>query len=278
MSYPRVLQQIPSLAVILSGSLCFSPAALGDPVDDGEYVPATAAEVRFIQEIVDRATTSTPPLDGWEKNINTYLGQRTVREDKPTLIFERHRNFPMTLSCRVDFRETTAIDKQEAANQKTSEQLEQEMMGALASGDTKKIQEIQLELMAMLQSQMTAATSGAPMQPGEDPKKFYVQVIVNGEGETIGNTYDHNVPGVTKAFRVEKGGDDFLKYKYYLGDWKVTEFDARNWRITDRDDQQTAANHLRALVALVTISGDRESVENYVANHLDLDGLNSLLD
>ena len=193
MSYPRVLQQFPFLALILSGSLCFSSIALGDPLDDGEYVPATDAEIQFRTDGISRIAAAVPPLEGWEEDIRDNHPQ----EEEPHLIFDRARNFPMTVSYRVDFRETTAVDTQKAANQKTGEQLKQEMKEAMASGDTKKMQEIQLELMTMLQSQMTAATSGAPMQPGEEPKKFHVQVIVNGEGETIGNKYDHDVPGVT---------------------------------------------------------------------------------
>lgn len=272
-----------SVSLVFAGLLVFLGAAVADPIDDGEDLPATADEVRFIEEIVSAVNEAVPAIEGWHREVSVYASGNQVREGKPTLIFSRARDFPLKVSVSVNFREITNTDRKQAAEKKSAQQLQEEMMQAAMRGDTARMEELQLELAAMMQASMEAgamgqATGKTPIQPRENPKKFHVQVIVNGEGETIGRDHDFDVPNVTKAFRVDKGSDDHLSYKYYLGAWEVSEFDKKNWRVVDPADAQTAENHLKALVAFVNVYGDRNSVEDFVGNRLDVPRLNETVD
>ncbi|MFQ5549078.1 MAG: hypothetical protein ACE5FV_12355 [Woeseia sp.] len=262
---------------------CLAGAAAADPIDDAEDVPATVGEIQFIDAIVGQVKASVPAIDGWEREISVTASRNTVREGQHPIIFERARDYPLRISVRVDFERITEADRQRAVEEKSAQELQQEMMAAAMSGDTRKMDELQKQLAALMQSQMTAGPMGQAVgvssaAPSKKPSKFYVQVIVNGDGENIGNKYDIAVRGVAKAFRLDKGNDDYLGYKYYLGAWDISELDASNWRIVFPQADQTPANHLRALVLLAHVYGDRDNVEDYNANSLDLAGLGNALD
>lgn len=269
--------------LFLTGLLvCFS-TTLADPIDDAEDLPATADEVRFIDEIVSAVHEAVPAVEGWHRKVSVLASGNTVREGETPLIYSRARNSPLMISISVNYREITETDRKQAAEEKTAQQLQEEMMAAAMRGDTAKMEELQQELAAMMQASMEAGAMGqaagvTPMQPREDPRKFHVQIVVNGEGQGIGKQYDLDEPGVTKAFRIDKDGSDVLTYEYYLGAWEISEGKYQNWRIAHPADAQTAENHLRALIASVKVNGDRDGVEDYVGNHLDLPRLNEMVD
>lgn len=256
--------------------------ALADSVDMTEDVPATAAEKQFIDRVVDHVKAAAPAPGGWSRDVGVTASGNTVREGKPVMIYERSRNFPLKINLQLDFNKVTAAQEKRASDEMSAQQLQQEMMNAAMSGDTKKTQQLQQQLAAMMQAQMTAGPMGqavgvTPVASAEKPLLFHVQVVVNGEGESIGREYDHDVPGVTKAFRVDKGGESFVSYKYYLGAWQVSDLDRKNWRIVSPEEGPDAQNHLKALVISVSVYGDRDSVENYVQNLLELDMIKRLL-
>ena len=260
--------------------LCLPGLAAADVFDE---VAASPAEVDFINRVVEQVKVSVPAIDGWERNISVYTSQRSVRDGMQLMIYEGARDYPMNVSIELNFKTITEADRKQAAEEKSIEALQQEMMTAAQSGDIDKMAELQLQLGTILQSQMEAGAIGqaaglSPIKPKEQRTEFYVQIIVNGDGEHIGKQYDVAVPGVKKAFRLDKGNSDHLGYKYYMGAWAVSEFDAKNWRIVFPVADQTPANHLRALVLFATVAGDRESVESYTANALNLEGLNDVLD
>jgi len=262
---------------------CFAGPSLADPTDSPDPVPATAAEVAFIDRFIDQVEDSVPPIDGWQRELAVTISQYSLQDGKQVMVYERTRESPLTISIRVDFKTITDADRQRAREEKSAEALYDEMMALATSGDIEKMQQLQLQQMAMLQAQMEAGPAGqmaglSPVTPEEKPIKFYVQVIVNGWGEHIGKKYDFQVPGVEKAFRIDKGKVDSLAYKYYLGAWEISDFDEVNWRIVDPAEYQTAANHLRAVTLYVIASGDRDNVESYVKNSLDLHGLKGMLD
>jgi hypothetical protein len=283
MKIQDLLQQRLAMLLMLTVFLCLSGMAVADPVDDMGDVPASAAEIDFINRIVDQVKEAVPPLDGWQRNISVYTSQSSVRDGTQPMIYEGARDYPLNVSIRLNFKTITEADRQQAAEKKSNEQLEQEMMAAVQSGDVEKMQQLQAQLMVSLQAQMETGSIGqaaglSPTKPKEQRTEFYVQIIVNGDGEHIGKQYDVAVPDVTKAFRLDKGDSDHLGYKYYMGAWAVSELDAKNWRIVFPVADQTPANHLRALVLFATVAGDRESVESYTANALNLEGLNDVLD
>ena len=264
--------------------LCLTGAAVADSISDDEGSPATAAEMQFINRVIDQVKAALPPLDGWERNLSSYLGddQGGFSQGDKVKIFEFERKIPLRLNLGFKFHRITAAEKKEAVEEKSTQDLQQEMMAALEVGDMEKMQQLQLQINTMLQKQMEAgpigqAARGEAMTPAEKPANFHVQVIINGDGESIGKQYDMTAPGVTHAFRIDKGKDDFLSYKYYLGAWDVSELDKRNWRIVSPEGDQTAANHLKVLVTRVNVYGDRDSVEGYVKSSLDLNGLKSIL-
>jgi len=275
-------QQCLTMLLMLTILPCFPGMVAADPIDEMKEVPASAAEIDFINSVVDQVKASVPPIDGWERTVSVYTSQHPVRDDMQTAIYESARDYPLRVSIRLNFRTITEMDRQQAAQDKSTKQLEQEMMAAAQSGDMEKMQQLQAQLMVSLQAQMEAGPLGqaaglSPTKPREERTEFYVQIMVNGDGETIGKQYDVAVPGVTKAFRLDKGNNDHLGYKYYMGAWAISEFDAKNWRIVFPAADQTPANHLRALVLFATVAGDRESVESYTANALNLEGLNDVL-
>jgi len=260
--------------------LCLPGLAAADVFDE---VAASPAEVDFINRVVEQVKVSVPAIDGWERNISVYTSQRSVRDGMQLMIYEGARDYPLNVSIELDFKTITEADRKQAAEEKSIEALQQEMMAAAQSGDIDKMAQLQLQLGAILQAQMEAGAIGqaaglSPITRAEEPTKFYVRVIVNGDGEHISNEYDIAAPGVTKAFRIDKDNDDLLSYKYYMGAWGVSELDAKNWRIVSPVADQTPANHLRAVVLFAIVHGDRESVEGYLKNSMDLEGLNSVLD
>ena len=270
-------------SLFLASLLVCVSTALADPIDDAEDLPATAEEVQFIDAIITGVKEAAPVVEGWHRDISATASGNTVKEGETPLIYSRARDFPLKIIVQVNYREVTDTDRKQAAEKKSSQQLQEEMMAAAMRGDTAKMEELQLELATMMQASMEAGAMGqaagiTPIQPRENPKKFHVQIVVNGDGESIGKEYDFDVPNVTKAFRVDKGSDDFLSYKYYLGRWDISELDQKNWRVADPADAQTAENHLRALVAYVNVYGDRSSVEEFVDKQLDLSSLNQLVD
>lgn len=270
------------MLLLLTILLYLPGVAAADPVDEMNEVPASAAEIDFINRVVEQVKASVPPMDGWERTISVYTSQQSVRDGMPLMIYGGVRDYPLNVSIRLNFKTITEADRQLAAQDKSTQQLEQEMMAALQSGDIEKVQQLQAQLMVGLQAQMEAGPIGqavglSPIKQKEQRTEFYVQIIVNGDGEHIGKQYDVAVPGVTKAFRLDKGKSDYLGYKYYMGAWDVSEFDAKNWRIVFPVADQTPANHLRALVLFATVAGDRESVESYTANTLNLGGIKNVL-
>jgi hypothetical protein len=282
MKIQNLLQQCLTMLLMLTILLYLPGMAAADPVDELKEVPASAAEIGFINRAVDQIKASVPPIDGWERTVSVYTSQRSVRDGMQTKIYESARDYPLNVSIRLNFKTITEADRQQAIQDKSNQQLEQEMMAAVQSGDVEKMQQLQARLMVSLQAQMEAGPIGqaaglSPIKPKEQRTEFYVQIIVNGDGEHIGKQYDVAVPGVTKAFRLDKGNSDHLGYKYYMGAWAVSEFDAKNWRIVFPVADQTPTNHLRALVLFASVAGDRESVESYTANSLNLEGLNDVL-
>ncbi|MCJ7499107.1 hypothetical protein MUP29_02530 [bacterium] len=282
----QYLPTIKAVFLILFLLIGFTREAVADPVSDAEAVPATAAEMQFINRVIDQVKAAVPPLDGWERDLSSYLGddQGGFRQGDEILIYEYDRNAPLKLTFNIKFHRNTAAEKKEAVEEKSTQELQQEMMAALEIGDMEKVQQLQLKQAAMLQKQMETgvfgqAAKGEPgsQAPREKAAEFFVTVVVNGGGERIGKQYDMSVPGVTHAFRVDKNKKDHLSYKYYLGGWEVSELDKKNWKIIFPKSAQTAANHLHSLVLYANVYGDRESVESYVKNSLNLKGLNSVL-
>lgn len=261
----------------------FMGAAFADPISDDEGSPATAAEIQFINRVIDQVKAAVPALDGWERDLSSSL-QGGFRQGEEILIYEYDRKIPLRLNLGFKFHRITAAEKKVAAQEKYAQELEKEMMEAAMSGNLEKMQQAQLQLSAMMQKQMEEAMGqGAGGEPGSQPPpgkptEFYVRILVNDGGEHIGKKYDMTAPGVTHAFRLDKNKKDYLGYKYYLGGWEVSEFDRVNWKVIFPKSVQTPANHLRALVLYANVYGDRESVESYVNNSLDLKGLNSVLD
>ena len=265
----------------------FTGVSMADPVSDAEAVPATAAQMQFINRVIDQVKAAVPPLEGWERNLSSYLAddQGGFRQGEELKLFEFVRNAPLKLTFNIKFHRNTAAEKKQAVEEKSTQELEKEMMAAINIGDMEKVQQLQLKQASMLQKQMETgvfgqAAKGEPgsQAPREKAAEFFVTVVVNGGGERIGKQYDMSVPGVTHAFRVDKNNKDHLGYKYYIGGWDVSELDKKNWKIVFPKHLQTAANHLRALVLYTNVYGDRESVEKYVKGSLDLNGLNSVLD
>ena len=258
-----------------------------EPASSSEDNPATAAEMQFINLVMDQVKMAVPQMDGWKRYVTAYTSDNfQVPEGGKATIFPSSRYFPLKLSISFKFHLITSAEKkrsdEKAQTTQSAEALQEQMMAALASGDMEKMMQLQQQLLGMAQKSTEQSALGMAAQGNTAPEKateFQVQVIVNGEGAHIGKKYDMAMPGVTHAFRIDKKkNNDYLSYKYYLGSWDVSEFDRVNWNIAFPKSLQTPANHLHTKVLRVNIYGDRKSVEQYVKSSLDLDKLNKLID
>lgn len=271
-----------SLAFSLTTLLAFS-LVVADEIYEAQLEPATTAQAEFIDRIIAQVDASVPPIDGWTRELRAMVSGDTVRDGERPLIDVQLQESPLIIALKVEFKSITAEDEREANVQKSSEQLQEELMAAAMSGDTQKMDALQQELAALMQSHMESSGLGqaagmSPVRPMEKRRLFYVNVTVNGEGENIGKKYDIDQLGVTKAFRIDSDNPEQLRFRYYLGGWEVSELDERNWRIASPAEHQNSANHLHALTARVTVYGDRRTVEDYVTRTLDLKTLNQMVD
>lgn len=290
MKTPYLSHKFKAVFITLLFLTGFTGVAMADAISDFEDVAATAAEMQFINRVIDQVKAAVPPLDGWELTMDAHSwGGKAIKEGRTAWIMEVSRNYPFVLSMHFKFHHITSAEKKKATEEKqsaqTAETIQEEMRAAAMSGDVEKIQQLQLQLNTMLQKQMEGsvfgqAARGEPVSPAVEEKvrEFQVQVTVNRGGEHIGKQFDMPMSGVTRAFRVEKNNKAYLSYKYYLGSWEVSELDRKNWRMVFPKSVQTPANHLRTLVLFTNVYGDRESVEEYVKNSLDLRGLKGVLD
>ncbi len=260
----------------------WGPAA-ADPVSaDPEDVPATPAQRRFVERIVEQVKAAVPPLAGWHRRVSATASGNPVLEGRPVMIFHRAVNVPLRVNLQLVFERVTEAERETAATRKSAEQLQQELVAAAMQGDVQRMEALQRELQALMQGHMTKGPMGqaaglSPPRPVEKPPRFTVTVVVNGEGAVFGKTYEIPAPGAAKAFRVVGRDGRRVGYDYFLGRWDVdTTTDQVNWRL--QPAAQTPANHLRVVVVQVALNGDREWVERYVETALDLDGIRGLLD
>ena len=260
-----------------------------EPASSSEDNPATAAEMKFINRVTDQVKMAVPQMEGWKRDVTGYTSDNfSVRGGKAT-ISPSSRYFPLKLSISFKFHLITSTEKkrsdEKARTTHNAEVLQEQMMAAAASGDMEKMMQLQKKLAVMAQKSMEQSTQSmaalgnqAQQAPPEKATEFQVQVIVNSGGEHIGKKYDMAMPGVIHAFRIDnKKNNEYLKYKYYLGGWDISEYDRVNWNIVFPKSIQTPANHLQSKVILVSVYGDRKSVEKYVKSTLDLGRLNKLI-
>ena len=92
--------------------LCLTGAAVADPISDDEGSPATAAEMQFINRVIDQVKAALPPLEGWERNLSSYLGddQGGFRQGDKVKIFEYERKIPLRLCETIRRRRTISWD------------------------------------------------------------------------------------------------------------------------------------------------------------------------
>lgn len=288
MKIRNVSQRVSTVTLKLLVFTCFAGVAAADSVN---FVPANAAETSMISRVIEQIKASVPPIEGWTQTIDISAAGHPVRDGARLMVSENARNYPVYISIRFDFQEITAAEKQKEAGekstgerqQKTEQELLQDMMAAAASGDSQQLEKIGRQITAMAEAQLAAvptdmSTDMRPEIPAEKPAEFYVQVKVNAGSETIGKMYDIVVPGVTKAFRIDGASGDMRTYKYHLGTWQVSESGAKNWKIDIPASDRVAANYLRTLVLFALVRGDKDSVEAYVSNAMDLQGLQNVLD
>ena len=121
--------------------LCLTGAAVADSISDAEDVPATAAEMQFINRVIDQVKAAVPPLDGWERNLSSYLAddQGGFRQGDEVKIFEYDRKIPLRLNLGFEFHRITAAEKKKAVEEKSAQELQQEIMVAINEGDMEKM-------------------------------------------------------------------------------------------------------------------------------------------
>jgi len=114
MKIQNLLQQCLTMLLMLTVFLCFPGMAAADPVDEMKEVPASAAEIDFINKVVNQVKASVPPIDNWERTVSVYTSQRSVRDGMQTKIYESARDYPLNVSIRLNFKTITEADRQQA--------------------------------------------------------------------------------------------------------------------------------------------------------------------
>ncbi|WP_169709458.1 hypothetical protein [Deferrisoma camini] len=258
-------------------------SAVADPLGtDGEDVPATAGELRFLEMVVKRVEASLPVPAGWKREAEVVVSGYPVLEGEPVRIFYRAWKGPLRIHLLFWFSKITETERKQAAARKNAEELQQEMIAAAMRGDTARVEELQQQLGALVRSQvlegpMGQAAGAAPSRPTESPSRFSVNVVVNGQGQTIGKKYEVAVPGVLKAFRVAGGKEGQAYRTYYLGRWDVSSRQS-NWKVQAFRGDYVPANHLKVMTISLELAGEEAVVDRYARDLLDLGGIRSLLD
>jgi len=114
MKIQNLLQQCLTMLLMLTVFLCFPGMAVADPVDEMKEVPVSAAEIDFINKVVNQVKASVPPIDNWERTVSVYTSQRSVRDGMQTKIYESARDYPLNVSIRLNFKTITEADRQQA--------------------------------------------------------------------------------------------------------------------------------------------------------------------
>lgn len=261
-------------------------AALSDWAEEAKARPATREEVRFIERIDKEISAAFPlPGDAWEVKRELSKGRFELKAGADIEFYEYENVRPVRLFWDMKFHLPSSAEAKKARVKKEDkrnvEVLKKELAAAAMSGDIKKMARLQQEMAESMRARMGAdrASLGAgPKQekgPSTPARDFIVTVSLNEGGERIGKVYDTSTPGVTKSFRIERKGN--LEYKYYIGDWSVSELDRANWQIVFPERHDAAGNHLRSFTLFVAIDGDSDLVEAYVRDHFSPGALNAIL-
>lgn len=270
-------------ALILTILVLFVEVCWADRISQAEDVPATSAEKEFVNRIIDQVEIAAPALAGWDRKVRVRASGNLVRRGRPLMIFERARMFPLKISIHINFRRLTAARKEMRKADQDAQSIQQQMMAAAMANDKAKVKELQQQLASIMKNRMSQSQGAMSGKAGSQatprkPPEFHVQVIVNGDGETIGKKYDYQAPGAAKAFLVDKNNKNFLSYIFYFGAWDIKEANRSNWSIIFPQRHQTPDNHLRAMVMKINVYGDRSAVDDYVAAKLGLNRLGSVVD
>lgn len=258
-------------------------SSVADAVDTAENVVATEAEASFINEVIAVLNSAVPAPEGWNAETSFRVSGNTIKEGRPIMIYEPARDSPLLMKFSFNFRQPTETQQITASAQKSGQQLQQELMAAYQRGDHQKAQQIQQELMALSTAGL-AQMNKQIHSPGNSPKKkqprIQVQVNFHGDGEVSSKALDiETPPGVVYAKSIMSGTKgDTPFYTYYVGRWEVTSFDKKNWSIKFPKSLQTSENHLKAMVATVTVSGSAGAVEDYIKTSLNLRKIASIIE
>ncbi len=251
-----------------------------DPVGGENTRAVTKAEDEFIEKNGNAIIEFFPtPGEKWDVEARIARGAYESGE-----IDKFRENFPLNFRVKIKYHERTGSEIKEAEEKENYEvsldQLQQKMMEAVSRGDMKEMERIN-EQMAAIQSganqkgmEKAMDTSSTP-EEAEVGREFKVVVEVNSGGETIGKQFEHPAEGTAKSFKIERSNN--AKYKYYMGNWDVSEADARNWSIRIPKNLRIPGNHLRLLNLKVTVSGDKDAVNRYMADHFPTGKLKSLI-
>ncbi len=276
----KLLRCVTLFLVICSMFIMLSGTGRTDPIGDEKTRPVTKAEREFIEkngEAIKRLFPS--PGEKWKVEGNIDKGSYSDSE-----VAEFRGNQPLNFSVRIDFHELTRAELKKAREkevyQMTSEELKQKMMEALQRGDAEEAERLGQQMGALAAGEYTKSM-GAAMDPTKTPsqlekgREFYIQVMINSGGEHIGKEYEFPVQGVTKSFKIER--KDHARYKYYIGNWDVSDYNPVNWSIWFPKKLKTQKNHLRLLSLFVEIDGEKKAVEQYVRDQFPLEGLRALI-
>ncbi|MFQ5737344.1 MAG: hypothetical protein ACE5GY_10875, partial [Thermodesulfobacteriota bacterium] len=212
---------------------------------------------------------------------STYLND----DGSNAMFYEYECGEPVRLSWLVKFRLPSSTEVKETTDReqynRSMEEMQQELMKAVMSGDTARMERLQEEMGKKTTGLVAPALNPCafavrPASSERPAKTFQVTVELNKDfGGRIGKKFEVSMPGARRAFRIDSG--KMRTYKYFLGDWDVTS-KRKDWVIAMPGGRRTAANHLKTLNIYVKISGEREVVDAYVRDRFRPGALKALLD
>lgn len=255
------------------------------PFDEQDGLPITPDERQFVERAIAKVEKAFPlPGEKWTSTMQVRI-QKSVYHEKnlKTFIREDLKKRALPISIHLEMRLASVAEvrrsQQETQADASREDLQRQLMAAMQRLDEEEVSRISQKMLA---PQMGAGQSngedmsgpGANENEGKE-KKLEVQIKINNGGETIGKKYEKSVPGVTRAFLIQPKGRS--KYKYYFGPWLVRGKGKANLSIKLPEGIYRKENHVRALVMMVKIFGDRDEVDSYVQRKVDIRQLASIV-
>jgi len=260
--------------------------AHADALDELGSRPMTVSERQFVENVISKVEGTFPmPGEAWKRKTQVSIGNDLYhRNTSQGDIYEGYNIVPVPVNIRIDYQQQSVSQAQQTKSAKqhavNTNDLMKKMMQAASNNDTEAVDRLSQQ-MAELQSGAYKKHMGDLLSKESRPsrkekgKEFYVQILVNEGGETIGAKHETSRTKDAYSFLIRRKGQS--QHKFYMGSWKVRDTNTGNVSIQPPDAISAMGNHLRVLAVSVNIVGPSVVVDDYVHAHIGLQRLHRIM-